>query len=186
LSTERRPGALVARLHAVPLNVSVAAGGFDEALARRIEAARREGVAIGQAKDRDRAALALDQACERLDADRAAAADKLAHTAVELAIEIARVLVRSEIDSGRHAIEKMVRESLGASGVGRGACVVHLHPLDAASLASVKFRAGTEVEPDEAVARGDVHVSTPQGLLVRETHEALRAIHERLLSELPR
>jgi flagellar biosynthesis/type III secretory pathway protein FliH len=48
----------------------------------------------------------------------------------------------------------------------------------------VRFRAGTELEPDDAVARGDVHVETPHGLLVRETSEALRSIHERLLGEL--
>ena len=177
---------LTARLHAAPFGAEVAAGDLDDALARRIEAARREGVEIGRSQDRDRAAAALDQACARLDEHRERAAEALARTAVEVAVEIARTIVRSEIAGGRHAIESMVRDALAASGAGRDACVIHLNPLDAAALEGVRFRAGTSVEPDEAVARGDVHVSTSQGLLVRETHDALRAVHERLLAETPR
>ncbi len=184
MSPERPRHTLVAHLHAQPAEARLAPGDFDAAVSRRIEAARRAGVAEGRASDRDRAALALDAACARLDKAREQAAADVARTAVDLAVEIARVLVRSEIDSGRLGLEAMVRDALSASGVGRGACVVHLHPLDAAALASVKFRAGTTLESDEAVARGDVHVSTPQGLLVREIHDALRSVRERLLSEL--
>ena len=46
------------------------------------------------------------------------------------------------------------------SGAGRGRCVVYAHPEDAARLASVSFRAGTVVEPDESVSRGSVRVAT--------------------------
>jgi len=38
---------------------------------------------------------------------------------------------------------------------------------------------------DPSVARGSVHVTTPQGLLVRDLDEALRSIGERLLGDLP-
>ena len=41
-----------------------------------------------------------------------------------------------------------------------------------------------KLEPDTDVARGDVHVTTPRGLLVRELDEALEAIHENLLGEV--
>jgi len=184
LSAERATSLLGATLHAPPTQARIAEGDLDAALDRRIQAAVQSGVSIGRAQDRDRAARALDEACERLDKARESAATQIAKTAVELAVEIARTIVRSEIDSGRMGLEVMVREALHASGVGRAACVVHLHPMDAAALADVKFRAGTEIEPDEAVQRGDVHVSTPQGLLVREVHDALRAVRERLLAEL--
>jgi flagellar biosynthesis/type III secretory pathway protein FliH len=131
-----------------------------------------------------RAAAALDAACARLDQAREEAAASLALHAVQLAVEIAQTLVRAEVSAGRHDLEAIVREALAASGVGRGDCVVHLNPLDAAAVADVRFRAGTRIEADEAVRRGDVQVSTPHGLLVREIPEALRSIHERLLGEL--
>lgn len=184
MSPERKRSSLLASLPAAPTQARLAQGQLDDVVARRLEAARQAGVAHGRAQDRDRAAQALDAACERLDRAREQAAAQMARTAVDLAVEIARTLVRREIDAGRHNLEAMVREALGASGVGRGACVVHLHPLDAAELADVKFRAGTTLEADEAVLRGDVHVSTPQGLLVRELHESLRSIRERLASEV--
>ncbi len=185
MSPDPKRSALFVSLAAAPTQARLAPGTLDDAVARRIEAARQEGVAIGRTQDRARAAQALDAACERLDRAREQASGFLSRNAVDLAVEIARTLVRSEIDAGRHNLEAMVREALGASGVGRGACVVHLHPLDAAELADVKFRAGTTLESDESVLRGDVHVSTPQGLLVREMHDALRSIRERLLAEVP-
>lgn len=184
MSPERKRSALVAGLATAPTQARVTPGTLDEVVARRMEAARQAGVTTGRTQDRDRAAQALDAACERLDRAREQAAAQVARTAVDLAVEIARTLVRNEIEAGRHNLEAMVREALGASGVGRGACVVHLHPVDAAQLADVKFRAGTTLEADEAVLRGDVHVSTPQGLLVRELHESLRSIRERLASEV--
>ena len=45
------------------------------------------------------------------------------------------------------------------------------------------YGAGTAVESDPGVPRGSVHVTTPQGLLVRDLDEALRAIGERLHAE---
>lgn len=184
MSTERSLTGLAVRLHAAPSQARIAPGGLEAALSRLLEASRQAGVAAGRSQDRDRAARALDQACERLDQARESAAAEIARTAVDLAVEIARTLVRVEIDAGHHQLEKLVREALAASGVGRSACVVHLNPLDAAALADVRFRSGTTIEADEAVSRGDVHVSTPNGLLVREVHEALRSIHGRLLEEL--
>jgi flagellar biosynthesis/type III secretory pathway protein FliH len=175
---------LSVELHAPPTRVRVVDGDLDAALNRRLQAAVNSGIALGRAQDRDRAARALDLACQQLGTARENAPAQIAKSAVELAVEIARTIVRSEIDSGRMGLEQMVREALHASGVGRAACVVHLHPMDAAALADVKFRAGTEIEPDEAVQRGDVHVSTPQGLLVREVQDALRSVRERLLAEL--
>lgn len=174
------PEALTVRVDRSPTAARVVPGGLDGFLRRCLAQARAEG-------ERDasqRAAKAFEAATARLEAQQAEAADALARNAVQLAVEIARTLVRVEIDAGRHGLEKIVRESLAASGVGRGAAQVHLHPADHALVADVRWRSGTVVEPDDAVQRGDVHISTPQGLLVREINDSLRAIHERLLGEL--
>ena len=81
-------------------------------------------------------------------------------------------------------MERIVRETLQAAGVGRGTCVVHLNPSDAARLADVVFRAGTTLESDPEVAPGDVHVTTPRGLLVRDVEAAVASIGERLRGDL--
>jgi hypothetical protein len=93
-------------------------------------------------------------------------------------------LTRSEIRAGRHDIERIVREALAASGVGRGEALVHVHPSDAARLAEVPFRANTRIEADPALRAGDVHVTCAQGVLVREIDEALGGLRERLRQEL--
>lgn len=174
------PETLTLRLESAPTTARVVPGGLDALVKRCMAQARAEG-------ERDasqRAAKAFEAAVVKLEASQAEAADALARNAVQLAVEIARTLVRVEIDAGRHGLEKIVRESLAASGVGRGAAQVHLHPADHALVADVRWRSGTVVEADDAVQRGDVHISTPQGLLVREIQDSLRAIHERLLGEL--
>jgi len=167
-------------LPAAPRSVTLCRGGAGSFWEKRIAQARAEGERAAST----RAARALELAAARLDAAREEAEAALARNAVALAVEIARTLVRKELVAGTHNIESMVREALAASGAGRGPCTVHLNPADIAQLQDVRLRAGTELEPDDAVARGDVHVETPHGLLVRENAEALRAIHERLLGEL--
>jgi len=145
-------------------------------LERAFAAGREQGLAEGLAQAGD----GLDRAAARLSALEEEARAALARTASELAVEIARVLLRVEIARENYDLEKLVRESLAESGVGRGACVVHLHPADHARLASVRFRSGTTLAPDEGVARGDVHVETPLGLLVRDVDGALEIIGRRL------
>ena len=63
---------------------------------------------------------------------------------------------------------------------------MHLHPDDHARLKGVLFRSGTTLELDPNMVRGDVHLSTPRGLLVRDLDSALEAIREQLLKELVR
>jgi flagellar biosynthesis/type III secretory pathway protein FliH len=175
-------------LDAAPCGARLAEGGRADALARLVEgraaAAREQGRAEGGAEALEAAAGALLAAAERLDAMREAARQSLARTAVDLAVEVVRALLRVELPAGRYDLEGMVREALAFSGVERGRCVVHLHPDDAARLEGARFRTGTVVEPDEGVGRGSVHVTTPQGLLVRDIDEALRSIAERLRGEL--
>lgn len=172
-----------------PSEARLAAGDLQAALERMLaareaaafEAGRREG----EASMRASIVGAVDEAVARLDTSREEALTHLNHTAVGLAVEIARQLLRVELPTGRYDLEGIVREALSFSGAGRGRCVVHLHPADAGALEGVPFRAGTEIEADPSVSRGSVHVTTPHGLLVRDLDEALRAIGERLLENLP-
>ena len=156
------------------------AHGAEAVLATRLERARAEGERRGRAA----AAAALDRAVERLAGVEEEARAALAHTAVELALEIARTLLRTELARGTYDIERIVRETLGEAAVGRSPCVVHLNPVDHARLAEASFRSGTRLEPDPGVGRGDVHVETALGLLVRDVDRALESIEKRLREEL--
>jgi flagellar biosynthesis/type III secretory pathway protein FliH len=149
-----------------------------------IRAAFEAGRQAGQAQALENGAALLSQALDSLEAQRVEAAQRLAQDAAMLAVEIARELVRAEIRAGRHDIERIVRETLAVSGVGRGAAQVHVSPKDAQRLAGLPFRANTTIEADPALREGDVHVTAPQGLLVREMDDALNALRERLRAEL--
>jgi len=142
------------------------------------------GVARGLAEARDREAGLLAAAVERLEEERVESSEALSRTAVEIALEVARQLLRSEIVGGRHDIEKMVRDTLETSAAGRGRCVVHLNPEDLAALEGVEFRSGTTLQADIGVPRGDVHVETALGLMVKEVDGALESIGERLREKL--
>ncbi len=170
-------------LASVPTSVQIGAGDLDQALERFVAAREREafarGVAEGEKRALDGAASALNQSVEAFETAHAEAA----RMAVELALEIARVLLRREARVGNYDLEKIVRESLSSSGVGRGRCIVHVNPDDARTLADTNFRAGTTVEADPNVSRGNVQISTPQGLLVREFEQALAAIGDELREE---
>jgi flagellar biosynthesis/type III secretory pathway protein FliH len=140
--------------------------------------------AAGRAAGLAEAAATLDAVAARLGGIEDEARGTLAHAAAELAVEIARVLLRREIASGGYDIERIVRETLREGAVGRAPCVVHLHPEDHARLADARFRSGTKLAPDEGVPRGDVHVETSLGLLVRDVDGCLDAIAQRLQESL--
>jgi flagellar biosynthesis/type III secretory pathway protein FliH len=149
-----------------------------------LEQAFERGRRAGEEELRTALGATLDAVLEEIETLRESAVARLAQDAADLSVEIARELVRCETKAQRHDIELIVRETLAASAVGRGACVVHLHPRDAERLERVHFRARTQIEADPAVAEGDVHVTTPQGLLVRDIEHALDTISERIRQEL--
>lgn len=145
-----------------------------------VERALAEGERRGGAA----AAQLLDQAAARIQASEPDSRAEIARAACELALEIARTLLRAELTRGNYDLEGLVRETLGVAAVGRSPCVVHLNPADHARLSEVRFRSGTRIEPDQGVARGDVHVETSLGLLVRDLDGALESIGKRLKEEL--
>lgn len=128
----------------------------------------------------------MGEAADRIDAARVEATREISAFATRFAASIAKHLIHIEIEQGNHAIEKMIRETLAESGVGRGKCVVHVHPEDARSLESVTFRNQTEIEADPDVARGSVHVSTTDGLLVRDVDACIQLAAERIHEDLRR
>ena len=182
LSAER------ARLASQPSAARISTDGLHGTVERligdRLQAARELGFTEGHRAAVEDSAGLLNRAAEALDALREEAAESLARTSAQLGLAIASHLVRAEIDAGRYEVEAIVREVLAASGIGRGSCVVHLSPEDVERLADVSFRAGTEIEADIEVPSGDVHVTTPHGLLVREMDRALHDIGERILGEI--
>lgn len=170
-----------------PSGARLIAGTAVDYLARlskeREDRAYARGRADGAADAASTSGRALEKACAALEAARAESLDAVARDTVELAIAIAEEIVRVEVGLDRHAIERIVREALAATGVGRGPCVIHVNPRDAARLASTSFRTGTTVEADPDVAAGDCHITTPRGLCVREIESLLVTIAERLREE---
>lgn len=171
------------RLDAPPTAARLLASGAEAVLAERLARARAEGHAAGLAEGRQQGAAVLDTAVERLGTLEREAHDALGRTSVEIALEIARTILRREISAGNYDIEKIVRETLAEAATGRAPCRVHVNPADHAALASTRFRSGTEIAPDSGVPRGDVHVETTLGLLVRDVDSALRSIRRRLQEE---
>ena len=156
----------------------------DEAVAR----ARAEGHAAGRIQGHDEAvqaaAGALNVAVDQLEAWRDETAGKLSSTAVELGIAVARQLLKRDIELGNWDVERVVRDTLHAASTERKPCVVHLHPEDLEALRDVPFRAATELQADYGIARGDVHVTSHLGLVVREVEGLLDSIAERLREEI--
>ncbi|MCA9000330.1 MAG: hypothetical protein KDB61_00305 [Planctomycetes bacterium] len=149
-----------------------------------LEKARQAGYQAGMQEAHQKAAKALEDAVERLEKSREEALASLSTAAVELSVEIARQIVRVEIQAGNYDLERIVRGALSQSGLGRGNAVIHVSPVDYERLQEVNFRKGTEVAVDTGLEPGDVHVQAAQGLLVREVSECLASIREHLLEDL--
>lgn len=167
-------------LPAAPIAVRVVDASESAACAEAEKRGLTRGLAEGEARALMGAVHRLDEAAVQLlrareESDRAVAEDS-----AKLALVIAREIVRKEIDAGHYDIERIVREALHVSGAGRAECVVHLHAEDLKRLSGVAFRSATRLEADPEVSRGDVHVSTPRGVVVRDLDAALASVMERL------
>lgn len=173
-------------LPAEPRAVRVQQGSAAEVLEVMLEErmAERERVAA----DAARAELAsqLERVVEAFATEQAVVQDELARAAACLGVEVARAILRTELDADRYELEGVVRESLSKATEGRGEARVHLSPTDAERLADMRLRAGTELVPDSAVAVGEVRVETDLGLVVRDPDECLDRVREALLEELSR
>lgn len=167
------------QLESPPVGARILAHGQAGVRQALLKRAGEEGLRRG----RDEAARLLDEAVLVVTRQSEDFRKALARTASELALEIARTLLRSELKRGAHDIERIVRDTLQAAAVGRTPCVVHLNPADHARLVQARFRSGTRLEPDEGVSPGDVHVETALGLFVRDIDLALGSIQQQLGEE---
>ncbi len=156
---------------------------LDAVIRTQREAAFQAGVQAGLQQALESSAARLDQAVEHMTSQHAEASAALNRTAVELALGIARSIIRREQLAGNYDMETIVREALHASGTGRNPCTVHLNPVDFEELKQLQWRNGTHLEADEGVAQGDVQVETGMGLLVRDTRTALDSIYRSLQEE---
>ncbi len=123
------------------------------------------------------AAHALELAGDKLIGCR----DDLEASAVMLAMDIAQELLRVELGKGNYDITKIVREVLASHSGSTGSTILHVNPEDAASLADVPFRSGTQIQADPSIRRGDVRLQTDQGMMVREMDECLKSIRNKLI-----
>ena len=173
------------RLHAAPTAARISRVDFEqvaqERLQVKLEQARAEGFEQGRAEARQASARCLDLAAQQLEEERERLHAEIAESAANLIVEIARRVLRRELEEGRYDIEAIARETLSRSGAGREGCVVHLSQQDFEELQGVPFRAGTQLEADPTLGPGDIHVSTRQGLLLREIDEILAALPGELL-----
>jgi len=163
----------------LPVGVRIVEGSLAEHDAR--ERSVRQEAAIEAAEN---AAKLLDAASASLEETRREALDSVAETAVQLALGVVQELLRVELTSGNYDIAAITRETLAATSNAPGLTEIHVNPHDANHLAKMSFRSGTTVESDPSVRRGDVHVKTDQGLLVREIDACVRTIRERILEEV--
>lgn len=166
------------------MNATVKSGGLQDYL----EGVREEELAAARAEGHAEAlsgiGLTLLGAIEALETQRETCLDDVTSGAVELGLGIARSLVRSELANNSHDIEAIVRDVLAATTDGRTTTRIRVSESDAERLKEVDFRAATEVIADESVSTGSVRVETPQGVLVRDIDESLKAISARLMEQV--
>lgn len=176
------------RISTRPIAARVVEGDLDSYRDQRVEAREREayerGLAAGRAELVESGAEALVAALNQIEERTAQNDQLLARHAIELGVEIARSIIRVRIEADEYDLEQVVRGALADSGVGRGEITVHLHPEDFKALEAGSFRSETHLAVDPALPRGDVHLSTPRGLLVRDVEGALSSVREQLLEEL--
>lgn len=176
----QRRSSLTLDLAESPVSARVLEVSLGEYASKRREEQANRLRAEGHAAATLGAAQALETAAQTLEDSRAGLQESLAETSVQLALEIAQVLLRKELGSGNYDIKAIVHEVLVSSSGSGPLTVLHVHPDDAATLAEVQYRSGTTVEADPSVRRGDVRMHTDQGLLVRNIDSCMTNIRESL------
>lgn len=154
------------------------AAGHRAGYAEGLDAGRRDGLALGRRDVAGRAAAALtalDRAADRLAATEAATAAELTPTVVDLALELARLVLQRELavtaDPARDAVARALPLLPD-----RGPLVVRLNPDDRAALG-----AGDDLVPgrdvtvvaDPTVASGDAVVDVGPCRVESRLQEAL-------------
>ncbi len=129
----------------------------DEGFRHGLEVGTAQGEAKARRHDKEFAQLlkGLETAVAALD-------EEIAADLIELALALARQVVRTHIDSHEDAIVPVVREALGSLvGIAKHPRLV-LHPADAAivktELAELLAEHNCRIAPDERIARSGVRI----------------------------
>lgn len=102
-----------------------------------------------------------------------------------LAVEIARRILKHQVDQGDYEIQAIVEEAIRQSPT-RQNVVIHLNPDDLALCRELQRQdsqnpfAGLEFTADESVGRGECLVETPKGIVKSFMEEHLERISEAL------
>ncbi|MHC4263225.1 MAG: FliH/SctL family protein [Planctomycetota bacterium] len=172
------------RLPSTPSAVVVHDGPADQAIAAIFESRARDRERAAADAARAEAATGLEQLAAGFAAEQQSITDELTRAAVTLGVEVARAILRTELDAGRYELEPVLREALGMASEGRGEARVHVSPADAERLADVRLRAGTELVPDNDCTRGEIRVESKLGQVVRDPERSLDQVREALFEEL--
>lgn len=176
----------------LPTAVRVAEGPSEQVFEAMVEAnavARAEAAAEAAQERTDtavRAELAalVDQTIEAVHAERETVESTIAESATKIALQIAQVVLRTELDEGRYELERVVRECLAKGTKGRGECQVFVCQPDFDRLQTMRLRSKTELLVDPSLKPGEVRVESPQGLVVRDPDAVLDRITEALQEAL--
>ncbi|WP_426110520.1 flagellar assembly protein FliH [Massilia sp. PWRC2] len=170
---DNRPSTLAARAALVP--TPVYAGPSDEELAQITEQARvlgeqaghAAGYADGLALGRAEAAVELEhlQSIAGEFAGALAAADEsIAADVLELALHLAKTMLRSALEIKPELVLGVVREAIDYLPVVQQPAVLHLHPQDAELVSGVLGeeldKGGWRLARDPAMARGGCRIDT--------------------------
>lgn len=152
----------------------------EERAQARVEAARASAQSETDASVRAELTETVNCVIDAMHAERELVESSITETAVTIALEIARQILRVELEEGRYELQTVVRECLAKGTRGRGACQVHVSPTDYERLQDMRLRAATELLADPGLSLGEVRVESPQGLVVRDPESVLERITEAL------
>lgn len=167
------------------------AQGYDEGYAKGLEEGRSQATLEGQAHLNTYIATQGQEAARAFWAQLVAAQGQLlqaeqamAQGVLEMACEIARQVLRRELQADPHAVQPVVREALGVLAADSKAAVVRLHPEDAQLFADVLQKEfstmAMSVVPDASLARGGCLVESAgtvvDGTLERRWQRAVAAL----------
>ena len=153
---------------------------YEEAYARGLEEGRRLGLEEVQAQARQLRTLlqALARPLEQVD-------EEVEQELAQLALAVARLVVRRELATHPGEVVAAIREALGALPAGARQVRVHLHPEDAALVRRVLAEAGEDgawrVVEDPALSRGGCRVVTETSQIDATVERRLQAIAAQVL-----
>lgn len=157
---------------------------YEEGLAAGQAAGQAEGLARGAAELRRRVEV-LDGVLRELGTPLAELDEQMVESVGELALLIARHLVRRELKATPGEVVGVVRETLRHLPVASRGTVVHLNPDDVELVASAlsigEDSAGWRLEPDPLVTRGGCIVHTETSRIDASVETRLAQIASKML-----